>query len=135
MTARRLPQLDEDNRAFWTRGSQGELAIYRCQSCLHYIHPPSAACPLCRGVELRAESVSGQGNVVSFSVNQQAWVEGQEVPFVLAVVELKEQPGLWLTTNIVGCTPDRVFIGQAVLVCFEEHDDVWVPLFMPVEAP
>lgn len=134
MTARRLPQLDEDNRAFWTRGADGELAICRCQSCQHYIHPPSAACPRCRSVDLRAQAVSGQGRVVSFSVNEQAWVAGQEVPFVLAVVELQEQTGLWVMTNVVGCEPNSVFIGQAVRVCFEHQDDVWIPLFTPVEA-
>ena len=133
--ARRLPQLDEDNSAFWTRGAQGELAICRCQACQHYIHPPSAACPKCRSVDLRAEAVSGLGTVVSFSINEQAWVPGQEVPFVLAVVELQEQPGLWVTTNIIGCAPSSVFIGQALRVCFEQQDDVWLPLFRPVEAP
>lgn len=135
MTARRLPQLDEDNRAFWTRGAEGELAICRCQTCQHYIHPPSAACPQCRSVELRAEALSGRGKVVSFSINHQPWVAGQEVPFVLAVVELEEQAGLWLTSNIVGCDPDSVFIGQSVQVCFEPQEDVWLPLFTPAEGP
>ncbi len=36
-----------------------------------------------------------------------------------------------LTTNIVGCDPDDVHIGQEVSVRFEQHDDVWLPLFEP----
>lgn len=131
MSARRLPALDAENRDFWTRGAQGELAICRCEACQHYIHPPSAACPRCRSVQVRAQAVSGRGTVVSFSVNHQPWVGGQAVPFVLAVVELEEQQGLWVMSNIVGCDPSSVRIGQRVRVCFEPHEDVWLPLFTP----
>lgn len=133
MESRRLPLLDAENRAFWTRGAQDELAICRCQQCRNYIHPPSAACPQCASTDLLAEPVSGHATVVSYSVNHQPWVAGQSVPFVLAVVELDEQPGLWIMSNIVECDPASVFIGQRVRVCFEAHDDVWVPLFTPKE--
>jgi uncharacterized OB-fold protein len=34
-------------------------------------------------------------------------------------------------TNIVGCEPERVQIGMPVRVAFEQHDDVWIPLFEP----
>ena len=34
-----------------------------------------------------------------------------------------------LTTNIVGCDPDDVAIGQEVAVRFERREDVWLPLF------
>lgn len=129
--SRRLPQLDAENTPFWTRGAQGELAICRCQQCRNYIHPPTAACPRCASTDVHAEAVSGRGAVVSYSVNHQPWVAGQAVPFVLCVVELDEQPGLWVMSNIVGCDPSSVFIGQRVQVCFEAQDDVWVPLFKP----
>ena len=36
-----------------------------------------------------------------------------------------------LTTNVIGCDPDDVHIGQEVMVRFEQHDDVWLPLFEP----
>jgi acetyl-CoA acetyltransferase len=36
-----------------------------------------------------------------------------------------------LTTNIVGCEPDAVHIGQEVEVRFEAHDGVHIPLFTP----
>ena len=44
---------------------------------------------------------------------------------------LAEDPTVHLTTNIVGCDPDDVHIGQEVVVRFEQHDDVWLPLFEP----
>ena len=39
-----------------------------------------------------------------------------------------------LTTNIVGCDPDDVHVGQEVTVRFEPHEDVWLPLFEPTGA-
>lgn len=134
MDTRRLPALDAENRAFWTGGATGALLICRCQQCQRYIHPPSAACAACESLDLRAEQVSGLATVVSFTVNHQLWVAGQQVPFVLAMVELEEQAGLWIMSNIVGCEPSSVFIGQRVRVQFEAQDDVWLPMFTPVES-
>ena len=44
---------------------------------------------------------------------------------------LDEQPGLRLTTNVVGCAIEEVSIGMPVRVVFEERDGVWIPLFAP----
>lgn len=131
--APRLPELDADNRAFWTSGAQGQLKMCYCAHCSHFIHPPSAACSVCAGTDLDYRAVSGRGQVVSYSVNYQPWLPQQAVPFVLATVELQEQKGLWLISNIVGCEPEQVAIGLDVQVCFEPHDDVWLPLFEPRE--
>jgi uncharacterized OB-fold protein len=46
-------------------------------------------------------------------------------------VEIDEQPGLRLMTNIVGCPAESVHVGMRVRVVFEEHDDVFMPLFTP----
>ena len=53
---------------------------------------------------------------------------------MIANVALAEDPTVHLTTNIVGCDPDDVHIGQEVAVRFEQHDDVWLPLFEPTGA-
>jgi hypothetical protein len=52
---------------------------------------------------------------------------------VVAIVELEEQAGLRLMTNIVNCPVDGVEIGMPVEVCFEELEDgAYLPLFQPV---
>ena len=59
-------------------------------------------------------------------------IPGFNPPYVVAIVELEEQPGLRLTTNVVGCEPEDVEIGMAVKVVFEDvGDDVFLPLFEP----
>jgi hypothetical protein len=56
---------------------------------------------------------------------------GLEAPYVLAIVEMDEQAGLRLTTNIVNCDIKTVAIGMRVRVLFEHCVDVWLPLFEP----
>ncbi len=45
---------------------------------------------------------------------------------------MEEQEGLRLTTNIVNCDIDDVYIGMPVRVLFDHREDVWLPLFEPV---
>lgn len=129
-TFRVLPALDETNEFFWTSGEDGRLRFQRCQRCGYYLHPPGPRCPACGGRDLAPEPVQGRATVFSYTVNHQAWV-GETEPWVIAIVELPEQEGLRLTTNIVDCPVDDVAIGQEVEVTFEHHDGVWFPLFRP----
>ncbi|HLU42589.1 MAG TPA: Zn-ribbon domain-containing OB-fold protein [Microthrixaceae bacterium] len=126
-----LPELTEENRHFWTSGAEGVLRFLRCRGCGYWLHPPVPRCPSCGGRDVAPEAVSGRGTVFSCTVNHQPW-DGSAEPWVVALVELPEQEGLRLTTNVVGVAPDEVHIGMPVEVTFEQHDDVWVPLFAPV---
>ena len=133
-TARVEPALTERTRAFWTSGADGVLRIARCVGCGRYQHPPKPVCPACRSRELRSEPVSGRGTVCSWTVNRYQWRTEMPAPYVLAEVELDEQAGLRLLTNIVGCEPEAVHVGLRVEVCFEAVGDAYVPLFRPVGA-
>ena len=125
-----LPVLDDDNRFFWTSGADGVLRLLRCRSCGYHLHPPLPRCPECGSRDLGPEAVSGRGEVHSVTVNHKSWVGGEE-PYAIALVTIPEQEGLRLTTNVVGCPPDEVTIGMPVRVVFEQHDEVWFPLFTP----
>jgi hypothetical protein len=84
---------------------------------------------------MKTEAVSGRATLATFSVNYQSWMPGPELPYVVAIVEIVEQPALRLTTNLVNCPLDDVQIGMPVRVTFEHHPDpegdVYLPLFEP----
>ena len=82
-------------------------------------------------VDVAPRAVSGRATLHSFTVNHQQWIPGTD-PYVIGLVVLDEQDDLRLTTNVVECAPDDVHIGMALEVCFEQQDDVWLPLFRPV---
>lgn len=127
----KIPALDYDNKAFWTSGKNNELRICHCPKCKTYQHPPLPVCPNCRHTEIEYIPVSGNAKVISFTINYQPWAADQIIPFVLAIVELEEQKGLWLMTNIVDCAPEDVVIDMEVSVRFENEEDIWLPVFRP----
>lgn len=131
-----LPRVTEQNEHFWRGGEHGELRFLRCGACSYWIHPPSPVCPRCLSSDLAPQATSGRATVHAYTVNHQVWIPTFDPPYVVAIVELPEQAGLRLTTNIVNCPPAEVHTGMAVQVRFEHHDDngyeVWLPLFEPV---
>lgn len=131
-TKRKLPALEPETEFFWTSGRDGVLQIQRCGDCARWQHPPLPCCPACHGQQMAPQPVSGRGRVATFTVNHEAWFPGMDVPFVFAAVELEEQPELYVFSNILGPI-DEVRIGMPVSVYFEHHDDVYLPLFQPLE--
>jgi len=132
---RMLPDMTPESRSFWTGGERGELLIYRCRSCGHFFHPPTPACYRCQSREVGPEATSGRARVAASTVTEHQWFEGWPPPYLIALVELDDEPDVRLTTNIVGCPFDEVRIGMAVEVTFEHWQDelgeVWIPLFRP----
>jgi hypothetical protein len=131
--SRKLPLLEPLTEFFWTAGADGHLRIQGCGACGHLQHPPLVRCPVCHSADLAPRVVSGQGRVRSYTVNAQAWQREMDEPFVFAVIELDEQPGLYVFSNLV-CPPDQARSGLRVAVIFEQQEDVWLPLFRPVES-
>ncbi|PLK26960.1 Zn-ribbon domain-containing OB-fold protein [Novosphingobium sp. TH158] len=130
---RKLPELVPETAFFWTSGRDGVLSIQRCGSCGHWQHPPLPRCPACHCADLAPQPVSGRGRVATFTVNHQAWSREEDPRFVFAAIELAEQAELYVFSNVL-CDPGKVHGGMAVAVTFEQQDDVWIPLFVPVQA-
>jgi uncharacterized OB-fold protein len=130
---RALPRLDASNRDFWTGGEQGKLRLLRCRDCDTFIHPPRPVCRNCLSENVASEAMAGTGVVDTFTVNYQKWSPVMEVPFVIARVAIDGAPGVYLTTNIVGCPVEDVDIDDRVRVTFEQQDDVYLPLFEKID--
>ena len=134
MTAvRKLPALEPLTAFFWTSGADGQMRIQGCKACGKLQHPPLARCMACHSADLAPQVVSGRGRVLSYTVNAQTWQKGMEDPFVFAVIELEEQKGLYVFSNLL-CPPEAAHSDMAVSVTFEQNEDVWLPLFRPAEA-
>lgn len=130
-----LPRLTDAHRPFWQGGEHGELRFWRCAACGYYLHPPQPLCPQCHSKDQQVEAVSGGATLTTYSINHQPWMPGPELPYVVAIVEIDEQPSLRLTTNLVNCPHHEIRIGMPLRVVFEHHSDpdgdVWLPLFEP----
>ena len=128
-----LPQVTPENEHYWKGGASGALTFLRCGDCRTYVHPPSPVCPDCLSKQLAPAAVSGRARLLTWTVNHHPWIPGFEPPYVIAIVEVEEQRGLRVTTNLVNCTPDELRMDLPVKVLFEEREDgVFLPLFEPV---
>lgn len=129
---RTLPVLEEASAFFWESGGNGVLRVQCCDVCGQWQHPPLPLCPSCHSDQVAPQPVSGRGRVRTFTINHQPWVPGMAVPFVFAAIELEEQPELYVLSNVAGPV-EEVRSGMPVEVFFEQQEDVWIPLFRPVE--
>jgi uncharacterized protein len=126
-----LPGLDGENRPYWTGGKNGKLLIARCTACGTYRHPPFPSCAACGCAHMVPSPVGGRGRVKTFTINRQQWLPSLPVPFVFAAIELDEQPGLYVLSNVIGCPVEAVDFNMAVQVCFLQQEDVFLPMFIP----
>jgi uncharacterized protein len=139
---RLAPTPTAESNAFWTGGQHGELLIARCRGCGHFFHPPGPTCWRCRSTDVAPEPVSGRATVAAYTVNHQPWIPGFDPPYIVAMVELADEPDVRLITNIVDIPVEDMRVGLEVEVIFEdwtapsggEDTRVWIPLFRPVAA-
>jgi len=123
----------EYDEAFWRGAAEGRLLVQECADCgARQLHP-RPGCRSCGSGELGWLEAEGVGEVYAHTVIRRAtehpWF-ADEVPYVVAMVELPEGPSLW--TTVVDCPPEAVEIGMPVEVTFEAvAEGIALPLFRP----
>lgn len=130
-----LPAPDELTRPYWEAAKQHQLVIQRCHNCGYFNHPPRTACDACQSQQLGFAPVSGKGSIYSFSVMHQQNIAGfeEQTPYLNIVVELDEQPRLFMVANLPGSERDKIKIGGRVEVYFEKIDEeISLPQFRVV---
>jgi uncharacterized protein len=123
---------------FWDGARRGELWIQRCRACGTFIHLPRPVCRNCRSFDLAGERVSGRATLYTYTVTMKAFHPFfvDRLPYVVATVELAEQPGLMLLTNLVDVAEADIRIGMDLEVGFEALSPaLTIPVFRPAMSP
>ena len=136
-----LPDLDalpDYEEGFWHGSLSHALRIQQCADCLVFRHLPTPMCPHCHSTSYFWTAVSGRGEVYSFVVVRHpvhpALREKNQLPYNIAVIQLEEQEGLRICSNVLNVAPEEIFIGMPVRVTFMApagQQDVVLPLFVP----
>jgi uncharacterized protein len=131
---RPLPNLKEhDTREFWQATKDGELTYQRCDACGTVVFYPRHHCTSCLSLSLSWHTASGRGTVYTYSVVRKAEHPffRTQVPYAVAWIDLDEGPRI--LSNIVGIDDPAtdIAVGQRVMVEWEIHDDLAIPLFRP----
>ena len=129
---RPLPSLKElDTKPFWEATRDRELRFQVCEETGEVVFYPRAHHPGRVGATLTWKTSKGAGEIYTFSVVRQSYHPffRSRVPYAVAWIDLDE--GFRMLSNVVGVddpTTD-LEIGQRVVVDWEPHEELAIPLF------
>lgn len=121
MSRKPVPLPDPETQPFWDAAADGVLKIQQCTECHHHTFYPRLVCPNCLSDAMVWQTVSGRASIYSLTVvhrSTQAFRE--ELPFVVALVDLEEGPRMM--TRILTENPHALRISDAVEVEFCPQD-------------
>jgi uncharacterized protein len=103
MTATFSPMEDPGSAPFFEAALRGELRIQACTNCGRLRFPPRPMCPWCHSLLSEWQRQSGRGRIWSFAVPHPPLLPPftEEAPYVVALIELDDDPRIRLVGNIV----------------------------------
>ena len=118
-------RLNHDNKDFYKGLTRRRYLVNRCGDCGTWHTPARYLCPACWSTAVVPTPVSGRGKVAMFTVlHQGPAIQAKDLPgdiradyavgYVLAGIELEEQPFLRVSGRIVDMEPAAVAIGMPV---------------------
>ena len=133
-----IESLPDYQRGFWEAARNNELQIQQCSGCGRLRHLPMPMCPQCHSVAYAWARMSGRGKVYSHLIVRhpvhRAIREMDQVPYNICLIELEEQEGLRILSNVLNIPPEDIYIDMPVEVTFMQSADdhnVVLPLFVP----
>lgn len=146
MPKRPMPEATPETQAYWDACGEHRLTLQRCLDCdgnPAYFYP-RPFCPTCLSSNVEQFDASGRGTLHTYVIAHRGAPGFQDdVPYVLAVVQLEEGPRMM--SNIVGVepTPENLPADLALEVTWEDIEEkskdgstrrVGLPLFRPVNG-
>ena len=135
-----LERLPDYERGFWEASRNHELQIQQCSDCKIFRHLPTPMCPRCHSLEYGWTRVGGRGVVYSYVIVRhpvhRSIRDKEQVPYNVCLVELEEQEGLRIASNILYVAPEDIYIDMPVQVTFLptiDEPDVVLPMFVPLQ--
>jgi uncharacterized protein len=113
-----LPTITDVNKHFYDGIEKGGLEANHCQDCKHTFLPPAEYCPNCLSSRVDWTTLSGEGSVYSWVEYHRAYHEAfkDKIPYVVAIVQLKEGPRL--ISNLIDYCSDSLRVGMPIEAVF-----------------
>jgi uncharacterized protein len=132
-------QLDHDNKVHYRGWLNRRLLINRCGDCDMWHERPRPCCPSCWSFNVIPTEVAGTGTIyMAIFLHQGPPAEGVDysTPYPVVTIELDEQPGLRVSSTVIGSPNDQITIGRRVTLDWIERSGSPMPVFrlVPNEA-
>lgn len=118
------PVADDQSEGFWAACATSSLAMQQCGGCGWFAYPPNLLCINCRldPPQFEWTTVSGEGRLKSWTIIRDSFLPGftEEIPYVVADIELDQQPGLRMIARLEGVAESELERGMPLHVVFGE---------------
>lgn len=126
-----LPRPTAFSRPYWEGCTRGQLLYQRCDDCRAPVFDPASACRRCLSHRLTWQESAGLGTIYSWSTVWRPQSPAFATPYVAAIIDLDE--GYQILANVIGCSPEDVYVGLRVAVEFHPIGEGFVlPYFCPI---
>lgn len=108
---------------FWAGCNEERLLMQRCSACGRLRWHPAPICVDCQAEACAWVPVSGRGRIYTWTVVTHPVHPAAvaKVPYVVVEVELEEQAGLRMLSNLVDADAAAITFDAPVTVAFERH--------------
>jgi len=133
-----LPQATPETQEFWDGLKRHELRIQRCNDCDQFYFYPRPFCPQpgCRSQNVEWQTVSGKAKLHTYVISHRGfgpWAD--DVPYVIAVVELDEGPRMMSNIINVEPTPENLPADLLLEIVYDDvTDEVTLAKFQPAQG-
>lgn len=120
---RPTPARDLDTAPWWAGTDSGELLVQKCARCARLRWPPRPICNECHDSAHEWVAATGRGTVESWTATYHSFGPAIDVPFLVVLVRLEDQPDIYMPGYFDGPPDGRATrIGQRVSVGFVDVD-------------
>jgi uncharacterized protein len=117
---------------FWDAAREHRLAFARCVKCGRYRYPAGPFCGTCVTQDIEWVTSAGKATLYTFTIVRHGVTPDLlgATPYVLAVVDIDDAPGVRMLTNVVGCDFDALQVGDALTIYWHDTEGgVTIPRF------
>jgi uncharacterized protein len=113
-TEERRPQ--REFLPFWEGLRAGRISFPQCADCGRFHWYPMKRCPHCKSRRIAWTAVKGEGALHTFTIVRFPFSPefADRLPYVVALVEFPDAPGVRLVTNLVDVPHEAIRIGMKV---------------------
>jgi len=117
-----VPVADALTADFWEGCAARELRIQKCANCGTHRHIPKPICSRCRSFDSTWDVSRGDGHIFSYIVVHHSVHPATEavVPYNVSVIELEDCGGVLVTSNVIDCSNDDLYVGMPVRLVWEQ---------------
>lgn len=119
---------------YWAACNEERLVMQRCRACARYRWHPAPLCLDCQCADYDWAPLNGRGRITTWTVITHPVHPAAvtRVPYVVVEVELAEQAGLRMLSNLTDIAPADIRMDADVVVHFVQHPGGQkLPVFRP----